>query len=341
CVAMGLLYGLPGHGTSLGYAWNPEQLGETLFQQLYGAAKFYVVSLVYLALFVMPLLIGAAWEWHRQPCGCWKRRLLWTLPVFAALTVLVAMTSPHRLPFLGNILYDGGLGPMTLGSRVVDGGAGAPAAWGGGWWISTLLGLLGSAWMLVALAGWVRSSNGTVKSDESTKRRQQFFLGTWALLMIFALYNPWLPVRFDRYLLGAFIPVVVLVAGVAHSVSLRLRVVQVFFLLLIFGFSLAAQHDYMAWNRVRWQALDGLLDAGVAPERIDGGYEFNGWHTSHHFIDAMGSKAFLYSGPKGWWVIDDAYAVDWQERPGYTVREALPYDTWLGRGRRLLVLERE
>ena len=38
-------------------------------------------------------------------------------------------------------------------------------------------------------------------------------------------------------------------------------------------------HDYLAWNRVRWQALDQLVRAeNIAPSRIDGGFEFNGQH---------------------------------------------------------------
>ena len=38
----------------------------------------------------------------------------------------------------------------------------------------------------------------------------------------------------------------------------------------------AATHDYLAWNRTRWMATRTLIEAGVLPRQIDGGYEFNG-----------------------------------------------------------------
>ncbi len=337
-VALGIYGLLPRQADALGHVWIPEYLGETLWLQLYGGAKFYTVALAYLALFSTPLLVAAAWAWFRDDSGCWKRRSVWTLVVGLALGTMAMAYAPRRMPYLGNILYDVGLGPRTLRGAVGEGNAWSPLTWGDGWWLLTLPALAGAAWLLVSALVWLR---GRVGVTWTVAHRRTLFLGLWAVLSVVALYHPLLPVRFDRYLLGALVPVLVLLAGASPMSGRGLRVVQAGCLLALYGFSVAAQHDYLAGNQARWRALDGLMKADIHPESIDGGYEFNGWYTSHHYINVHGAAAFIESGPRGWWVVDDTYAIAWYERPGYRVREELPYSTWLGKGQKLLLLERE
>jgi hypothetical protein len=43
--------------------------------------------------------------------------------------------------------------------------------------------------------------------------------------------------------------------------------------------ALAGTHEYLSWNRARWQVLNELTDTQrIAPAEIDGGLEFDGWH---------------------------------------------------------------
>jgi hypothetical protein len=43
-------------------------------------------------------------------------------------------------------------------------------------------------------------------------------------------------------------------------------------LLIYGGFSIAATHDYLSWNRVRWEALNNLMETTqTPPEKIYGG----------------------------------------------------------------------
>ena len=43
--------------------------------------------------------------------------------------------------------------------------------------------------------------------------------------------------------------------------------------------TIGATHDYLSWNRVRWQALHNLMqEPQISPNDIDGGFEFNGWY---------------------------------------------------------------
>jgi len=113
-VGLALFPALPGDPAALGHIWLPQYLGKTLSLQLFGGVVFCAASLVYLAFFALPLLVGAARKGPGPGGAGGTRWLLSTAAVFAALLALTAARPPRRLPYLGNILYDLGLGPMTL-----------------------------------------------------------------------------------------------------------------------------------------------------------------------------------------------------------------------------------
>jgi hypothetical protein len=106
--------------------------------------------------------------------------------------------------------------------------------------------------------------------------------------------------------------------------------------LLLYGaFSVSAVHDYLAWNRTRWQAIGHLTsDLAVTPARIDGGFEFNGLYTY--------SEDYVRSPNKShWWVKDNEYVVAFDVIPGYEVFRSFPVRSWLPAGiNRISVLRR-
>jgi hypothetical protein len=87
-------------------------------------------------------------------------------------------------------------------------------------------------------------------------------------------------------------------------------------------FSVFGTHDYLAWNRARWQALNYLTeDLKISPHKIDGGYEFNGWYIGKYFPSGRG---------KSWWFVDDdEYIVMFGSRAGYTILKQFPYQDYL------------
>ena len=105
--------------------------------------------------------------------------------------------------------------------------------------------------------------------------------------------------KFDRYLLP-LLPMVLLLFPTIKVAwrSYRLGLAGLMVLLISF-FSVAGTHDYLAWNRARWQALTYLESQGVENTQIDGGYEYNGWHqTSHRNPEHLHGKSWcqpLYS----------------------------------------------
>jgi hypothetical protein len=62
--------------------------------------------------------------------------------------------------------------------------------------------------------------------------------------------------------------------------------ISIMILFVYAGFGICGTHDYLSWNRARWQGLNYLTDElKISPEQIDGGFEFNGWYyTKEHSI---------------------------------------------------------
>ncbi|MCC6145579.1 MAG: glycosyltransferase family 39 protein, partial [Candidatus Hydrogenedentes bacterium] len=211
--AWGLLKMLPSHAAEMGYAWNPSLLGDTMGERIFGAFKFYGVSMTYLGLFALPLILGAMGYWFRHKEGKWQRRVIGFVLVMVPLTAAVCGSEPSRIPFLGNMLYDTGVGPMTLRGILMGSYLWRPVTIGAWWWIPTLVGLVAAGWMVAGTIRWGVLIPGDGRRPlRDPRRRQQCFLMMWAVLMVLSLYHPWGPVRFDRYLIGALVPVSLLVA---------------------------------------------------------------------------------------------------------------------------------
>jgi hypothetical protein len=202
----------------------------------------------------------------------WSRRRggppRWLTLVVGGGVVLAAILFARPLHIGGDVLVTGGAGPHTLAEN--------PAAmpW---WWIGVVAGMaaLGS-WCLAHILG---SALVSIRRVSGTQRGVSGFLvGTVAAYLapfLLALGQP----MFDRYAL-ALVPLV-LMLGVAASVPavaiarvpVRLAAAMVAVVCL---FSAAATHDYLAWNRVRWQLIDAARSRGVEPTDLDGGPEYRG-----------------------------------------------------------------
>ena len=85
------------------------------------------------------------------------------------------------------------------------------------------------------------------------------------------------------------------------------------------------------------QALDHLITAEpVAPNQIDGGYEFNGW-MQYDPRYAPRPQATYFLGDSG-----DAYVIDFVPIAGYQEIGRYPIERWLGStAAALLVLHKQ
>ena len=83
-------------------------------------------------------------------------------------------------------------------------------------------------------------------------------------------------------------------------------------------FSVAATHDYLAWNRVRWNALQELTrEAKVPFDRIQGGFEFYGWYR------------FDKNSVMEWWREALRLHRGFDRHDGYQVIKKQPVSWWL------------
>src|SRR5262249_19617559 len=89
---------------------------------------------------------------------------------------------------------------------------------------------------------------------------------------------------FDRYLIVC-LPLLMMVASMVtdtlKEAKSRIGTISsaTALLTLYGGITVAGTHDHLASNRVLWQALNSAIEQGkIAPDQIDGGFEFNGWY---------------------------------------------------------------
>lgn len=331
------------HGSTPSYARKLTLLTEFNWQQftlnLWG-------SVSYLAWFVLPVTFVLA-------APALKRRywivgltliatiVIWHFIIPTSETALASVEAPYRrqMPYLLNIVYNFGLGPITLKGIYRDNVLAPNPLPLSFWWGVTGVVGLGVILFLTRVVKCIRS--GILRHPIALF--SFFLLGGLILLEI--LISPEKDGGlFDRHLLNYLLPALILVLPSCDNPSEQKSAWTASILCLaVFSFySIAGTHDYLAWNRARWEGLNGLMtDLNIPPDRIDGGFEFNGWYTSDTFLPQ--ARSFRYKRDT-WWVVSDDYKVFWQMTPmyedSYTTIRAIPYTSWLHFGQRSIILAR-
>jgi len=136
---------------------------------------------------------------------------------------------------------------------------------------------------------------------------------------------------FDRYVLFVLPFVLVWMHSVFFADAVpagRLARAVTVVLVSCYGvMSAVATHDYFAWNRARWEAIEFATQSlGANPRTLDGGFEYNGFFNFER-MRLSGSR----QDKNFWWVEDDHYQVAFFGRAGYQVVKIFPVDAWLPR----------
>ncbi len=130
--------------------------------------------------------------------------------------------------------------------------------------------------------------------------------------------------HFDRYLLPLF-PLFCLLFFTEVGTAARIRVPAIafstIFIVYMIYFSACGTHDYLSWNRVRWQAVDYLTkDQNISIHKIDAGYEVNGW------LIGTGKEIDTH---KLWGCVDDnTYMLSFSEINGCKTLKQFEYPTY-------------
>jgi hypothetical protein len=302
------------------------------------------VMLMYLGLFLLPIF--AVVKFNRQTEAQKSRSVIW---VWLAWLGLLTLTVGHYflktalMPVHLNILDSWGLGPLTLCDTQMLKLPHVPLLPAAFWVVVTGLSLSGAG-LLVAVVVREMTRLGTeyrsrtVATQPVDSRIKNtvaiFFLAGAVIYLGPLLINGF----FDRYLLTAVVLLgafVVVTLPVIDRPLIRLRYLAGILLVLGFaGYAIAGTRDYLAWNRIRWEALADLQRENISPKQIDGGFEFNGWY----FYDPKSH------GPRhksDWWVQDDEYILSFGQLAGYKIHREYQYTHWMPPYQgKILVLQR-
>ena len=275
-------------------------------------ARSLLSTYIYLGIFTLPF--GLLFLQHAP-----KKRLFL---LFLTSTVLLGAAQLLRVTLPGNILSDRGVGPFTLAHTA------AFAVFSGGVAARILLGLL-------ALLGGTLLLEMVVRSMESANSSLTGAVCLSLAGLCFASLS--LVSQLDRYMV-LYLPLLLASASMAlrERPPTRPTLAASLAATLAYAvFSVSAVHDYMTWNRARWEAIRHVTDElGVPADRIDGGFEFNGLHTySDDYVRTPDRSP--------WWVIDDEYVIAFDVLPGYGILTDYPVKSWLPAGiRHIFVLKR-
>ena len=281
---------------------------------------------MYIGFFALPFLCGFI---PRKSIGFMSERsksIRVILIAFALLSLGGIWWTGKIMPLMVNVLIKSGIGPLTLHDTFVLGinEPAIPLAIAAFWVVLTLLAMAAACSVIyyVALASHRAIVEFLNPESRPITWSYTFFtvMGAAYLAVLMVLFIK--VTLYDRYLLLFFPLFILLVSAVtleSQPPLHRTRVGLSFVLLVLYaGFSVAATHDYLSWNRSRWIALHSLIDDGkVHPNQINGGYEF-GWvlYDSKH-VKKLGK------------VDNDEYMVTFGPVPGYTELRRYPFQRWL------------
>jgi len=288
-----------------------------------------VYALSYLGLFMLPLLLFIGYGRLRDLCRQQRWIALWT-SVILLTECAVLLLHNHRMPLVGNVLYDIGLGPPTVWHYTL------PSAGPAFWAAVTVIGFLTAALVLQVLISAV------LLLVRTRAQHQELLLMLLATGVIYFVPLPFVPVVFDRYYL-LFVPLATVIlfmtCSLGNAPSRRWAALAVLCLLTYGAFAIAGTHDYLAWNRVRWQVLRALTVARhIRPEQIDGGYEFNCTYRSPEQKSAACDDPLLSFDPTVLYIqILGAHA--WW--PGYAEAERYTFRRWLPPGEGTILVLRK
>jgi len=294
-------------------------------------------AIEYLGLSLLPLAVVAT-------SMATRAALVWMLAATGGLGGVAYFLYLHEgalMPYLPNLIYDFGLGALTLRDTLFL-GMQPPLVLGAPFRLPlTVVATVTSA---AVLACWARSL--------PSLRRAEAVVVALALALLFAGSLLHTHYYFDRYLLPVIALSAAATAGAITELGKRRKpprpdgaigIVALFAIVPMAWFSVAGTHDYLEWNRVRYALLDELLtDERVQPQRIDGGVEFNAWHlaklSGRAPTDAEVKVGADPSAKSWWWVVDDEYVVSTRPLAGYELHSSRSYETWLVPGRGSIVM---
>ncbi|MBV8803204.1 MAG: glycosyltransferase family 39 protein [Gammaproteobacteria bacterium] len=322
-------------------------------------AKNLIIILIYLGLFLFPFLVVNFSDCFKTLPA--RKRQFSIFIIFFGIAIGIKFVAKGRLmPLIGNILDTFDLGPQNLNGYDSFLNIRNFVLIGISWKTLTILGVIGATILLIYFSSAVLkilSRNQKLEPEQKWLLILSFNIFLFYFLAIGALSKKY---WFDRYLIF-LLPILMIfisvlsIKGFHNKIDLRVLTISLVTLLFFGGFTIGATHDYLAWNRIRWQALDNLVEGShVSPSYIDGGSEFNGWYFGNRLetcnpsypdkskrISADWHDFTCLWGSFGADSSKYIYTVSFVPKTGYTIDRQYTFRRWLPwREQELFVLKK-
>jgi hypothetical protein len=274
--------------------------------------------LLYVGLFVSPVLLLTK-PIDVAPAGLRRWAPIVVSGAFCAISVIELIHHRELIPKDNSIFLPSGLGPLILHDTAILKLQDVPPLPIALRACMTALALFGQFVLVKRMAAfligvWDRRDRFALDRADS---------GPLMALAAIAIYTgPLLLIYiFDRYL-APLLPLVFywIIAtarprdkGVFHQLAAGAIV------LASVLFAVLGTHDYLAWNRARWEAIAALERSGRADARnLDGGFEYNGLRGFDPNYVPRADKSW-------WWVKDDEYLIAFRPIAGYATLARYDY----------------
>lgn len=287
---------------------------------------FALSAFLYLGCFLFPLLIVAFTIKLKTVESVGIKSLLKSSLLFLITTIGIwLLFGKERMPIVGNVISDWGLGPLTLRDTLLKSEL-VPNYLELFWIVITIFAVIGAALLLIFT--FLSTIQLFFDRGITLYRRSLILLNNSTAFIYFLPLG--LSFFFDRYLLlllPLFMVMVLNSLDNINSFELSFKTwLCTFLMILSIGiFTVVATHDYLSWNRIRWQALENLMEAKISPNYIDGGFEFNGWYLYDPDYPVYQEK----NKTVWWWVEKDDYIITFSTIEGYNVIKKYPLNNWL------------
>jgi 4-amino-4-deoxy-L-arabinose transferase-like glycosyltransferase len=261
--------------------------------------------------------------------------LAWFHAQYRPFEYLPSASYHARMPLLLNVLYDSGLGPITLDPDYF--GPPPTPTYPAAWYLVTGIVAAGAVFCgALCCFGLLQ-----LRALELFRKRRPllvFLALSFLLLSIFEIVMSHLQEGglFDRHILVVAFPFSLLIgfagsAGFPPAVSSGLSRYRLFIpagiaIAAMAAFCVAATHDYMEWNRIRWEMGRGLLAQGIDPLTIVGGFEFNAWNNYDTFVERGRTAQTNH-----WWYDKRDYIISMNGMEGYEIQQSKAYFSWVHR----------
>ncbi len=288
-------------------------LYDSIFARSLGYNYFRLTNIIlYVGLFLFPFLVG----FIRLPRALSLRK-----------NILLGIASMGLFAFFyygsdffptGNILYNLGLGPQLLRDTYLLKDNISPSLPPWGMQVIKIGAVLASA-ILFLVVPWKGLFNGKKALNSPLKTIWLSKLALGITIFIFGVFLLIIPYFFDRYTLPLVACSLLLVLPYEKTFNRSANLIGGLLLVLFASYSVLGTHYYLSWNRVRWQAMDYLIqEKKTTPAHIDAGFEVNAW------LEAGPVNGEKQTDISWWFVTEDDYVLGFGSLPDFKVEKTFP-----------------